>query len=132
MFLFAALLANTLTAQNGLGLERNTEYHFQRCTAWHKGVPVTHISDFHFSVDSTMRISYWENGETKCTMGRAYFLKRYPSENGYETYCYQTNEVRVEFIQDGTRTILAIVYGNKRLVFHQEDMVTASNTKRNK
>lgn len=132
LFLFMTLLVTTLTAQNQLGLERNTEYRFQSATSWHLGRPVPHISSFNFKLDANFELWYWENDEVPCSMGKALFLKHYPGEEGNETYLYQCKDVRVEHSKDGTRVTLCVVYGNKRIVFHQEDIITASNTKRNK
>lgn len=127
-----ALLATMSSAQNNLGLECTTEYQFQSATAWHKSVPVTHLSTFNFFMDSTHTLWYWENNDSPCSLGKPYFLKRYPSENGAETFLYQCKEVKVEYTQDGTQVIITISYGNKHIVFHQMGQETASAHKRNK
>lgn len=126
---FAALLATTLTAQNQLGLERNTTIEFSAAEAQSYNGTSTHHSVFKFTMRDKI-LCYQENNGPEVSLGQAFFLKRYEIIGG-EVFLYQLNGMRIEILQTKNSTEYSIHYDQKTITFFNPAPEIASRMRRN-
>lgn len=115
LFILLVLIVLT-TNQSHAQLERNTEYNFKYAAAI-KGNDINHVqSNFTFTMVD-MELFWQEAGGNPINLGKAYFLGKYEGDEGYAAM-YQLNEVKVEYARDSHGVAISIIYGNKRITFH--------------
>lgn len=94
----------------------NTTYEFNYAAAI-QGDNINHVeSKFRFIlIDSEL---YWqEQDNPPMNLGVAYYIGAYNGEEGYAAR-YQCKEVEIEYARDSHGVAISIIYGNKRITFH--------------
>lgn len=112
MLFILVLLMNQTQAQ----ILSNTVYEFNYAAAI-QGNEINHVeSKFRFIlIDSEL---YWqEQDNPPMNLGVAYYIGAYNGEEGYAAR-YQCKEVEIEYAKDSHGVAISIIYGNKRITFH--------------
>lgn len=113
LILLMVLTMNQMNAQ----LQRDTEYNFQYAAAI-KGDNINHVeSQFTFTTIG-VDVYWFEHGaDGIVSLGKAYFVKKYDGLEG-KVHRYQCDDVLIDFVEDTHGIAIHIIYGNKRIIFH--------------
>lgn len=114
LFILLVLFINI--DQTNAQLLSNTVYEFKYAAAI-QGNDINHVeSEFKFLlIDSEL---YWQELDNPpMNLGVAYYIGAYNGEEGYAAR-YQCKEVEIEYARDSHGVAISILYGNKRITFH--------------